>query len=252
RNLTATGNQADEGGALWMQRPDQAAPQFNVWLENVTLAGNSDTQRGGAIAFTDNGVYDLSGGATQNGLLSLRHVTLMDNSAPSGSALNMVPAESRLELINTVAAGASVAGELIVGAPADTDTTGSLISFGDLGALDGDPLLASVNVDGVLAYYTLLPGSAAIGAGDLGLCMGTDQRIVGRSNRCDAGAIQSQGFSLTLLSGGDQSTFIDTAFDAPLVASVTSAAGEAVAGGRLDVRTPLTGASLNRSEEHTS
>jgi hypothetical protein len=252
RNVTATGNQADEGGALRFERPDQAAPLFNVWLENVTLAQNSATLQGGAISFSDNGVYDLSGGGTLNGLLSLRHVTVIDNSAPSGTALHMVPAQSRLDLINTVLAGATAAGELIVGAPAGTDVTGSLISFGDLGALDGDPLLSAVNEQGALAYYALLPGSAAIGAGDHGLCMGTDQRVVGRVGRCDAGAIQSRGFTLTLLSGGDQSAPIDAAFAAPLVASVASAFGEPVAGGRLDFQAPLTGASLNPAQQQAT
>lgn len=252
RNVTATGNQADEGGALRFERPDQAAPLFNVWLENVTLAQNTATLQGGAISFSDNGVYDLSGGGTLNGLLSLRHVTLMDNNAPSGTALHMVPAQSRLELINTVAAGATAAGELVVGAPAGTDVTGSLISFGDLGALDSDPLLSAVNEQGELAYYALLPGSAAIGAGHTGLCMGVDQRGVGRVARCDAGAIQSRGFTLTLVSGDEQSAPIDAAFDAPLVASVASASGEPVAGGRLDFQAPLTGASLNPAAQQAT
>src|SRR5690606_30104135 len=93
---------------------------------------------------------------------------------------------------------------------------------------------------------------AAIGSGYTGLCMGTDQRGVGRVGRCDAGAIQSRGFTLTLVSGDEQSAPIDAAFDAPLVAIVASASGEPVAGGRLDFQAPLTGASLNPAAQQAT
>ncbi len=82
----------------------------------------------------------------------------------------------------------------------------------------------------------LLPGSPAIGAGNAALLPAgttTDQRGVPRviNGRLDIGAYESRAFTVTITSGNNQETPVDTAFPAPLVVTVSSPDGDPVAGG---------------------
>ena len=110
-----------------------------------------------------------------------------------------------------------------------------------------DPLLGSLgNYGGSTRTLPLLPGSAAINAGNATYCtLGHDQRGVSYVGTCDLGAFESQGFTPAITSGNDQSTIIDTAFPQPLGLSVTSTFGEPVDGGRVTFAAPSSGASAN-------
>jgi hypothetical protein len=91
----------------------------------------------------------------------------------------------------------------------------------------------------------LLPGSPAIDAG--AACLATDQRGIDRpqGTACDIGAFESQGFSLALAGGDNQSTLINTAFAQPLSVAVSSAVGEPVGpGGVITFTAPAAGPGL--------
>ena len=98
--------------------------------------------------------------------------------------------------------------------------------------------------------FPLLPGSPAINASNSPCPNGvtTDQRSISRSDgACDSGAFESRGFSLTKVSGDNQSTGPGSAFAAPLVVSVSSSAGEPVDGGVVTFTGPAQGAGIATS-----
>jgi hypothetical protein len=104
-----------------------------------------------------------------------------------------------------------------------------------------DPLLGVIQYyGGVTPVYPLLPGSAAIDAGDDAFCAVTDQRGISRLQlaHCDMGAYESRGFNLSITSGNNQKTLVDTDFVSPLGVSVTSIFAEPVDGGYVTF-TPL-------------
>ncbi|MBK8047730.1 MAG: hypothetical protein IPK16_11725 [Anaerolineales bacterium] len=69
----------------------------------------------------------------------------------------------------------------------------------------------------------MLPGSPALGAGDASGCLPADQRGVARSPaHCDIGAFESQGFTLTFVSGDNQKAKIGASFATPLAVAVGS------------------------------
>src|SRR5262249_48789336 len=105
----------------------------------------------------------------------------------------------------------------------------------------------------------LLPGSPAINGGKNAAVTNppfsgppfTGQRWV-RFNRIvaaavDIGAFESRGFTIAATSGTPQSALITTAFASPLVATVSSAFGEPVAGGVVTFTAPASGPSATLS-----
>src|SRR5439155_10155428 len=122
---------------------------------------------------------------------------------------------------------------------------------------------ARANNGGPTMTHALLPGSPAISAGsnanlpadtfDLDGDANTaeplpvDQRGVGFARvvntTVDIGAFESRGFTIATTSGSGQTATITTAFAAPLVATVSSASGEPVAGGSVTFTAPASGAS---------
>ena len=73
----------------------------------------------------------------------------------------------------------------------------------------------------------LLPGSPAIDEGSNALIPGgvtTDQRGDSRivNGTVDIGAVESQGYTMTVTGGNSQSTNATTAFSTPLVVTVTA------------------------------
>ena len=109
------------------------------------------------------------------------------------------------------------------------------------------------NYGGPTQTIALVPGSPAIGAGDLAFVTNppfsgppfTDQRGQPRvvDNAVDIGAFESQGFTITISSGDNQSAGIYTAFASPLYVSVTSADGTPVEGGVVTFTAPQSGPS---------
>jgi len=116
--------------------------------------------------------------------------------------------------------------------------------------LGENPLLGPLqNNGGPTATMALLPGSLAIGAGSVALAVDangnpltTDQRGSARivNGTVDIGAFESRGFTITVTSGNNQQTAINTAFAAPLVVTVSSPYGEPVLGGEVLYLPPIT------------
>ena len=234
-NLSLTGNRATgRGGALMIGLTGGAQAR----LTNLTVDGNSADGEGGALAVQ----------ADAPASVALRHVSLNDNSAPTGAAAALTgPVD--LTLKNSVLAGGtaiSTAG--LPASPTETPTVAvshSVVEGGFPGGtdvVDGSPLW--VARDG---YYALLPGSPAIGAGDVDDCAALDQRGQARAGRCDAGAFQSRGFTVQIAGGDDQTALVDAVFDQPLTATVASEHGEPVAGGRVTFTGPASGAGIDGS-----
>ncbi len=122
-------------------------------------------------------------------------------------------------------------------------TTGNIISVSAeqyrLGSLG--------NYGGATPTHALLPGSLAIDAGSPSGAPTTDQRGISRVGTADIGAFESQGFSLAISSGNNQSAFPNTAFANPLRVSVSSANGEPVEGGIVSFSAPVSGPSATLS-----
>jgi hypothetical protein len=129
--------------------------------------------------------------------------------------------------------------------------TNSLIEDNSCGPiLSGDPLLGPLADNGSPTQtHALLNGSPALDAGDSATCLPIDQRGVTRpqGNDCDIGAYESQGFYLSIASGNNQTTGINTAFAAPLqVSLIASDTTVNVGAGHVITYTaPLSGASLS-------
>ena len=234
-NLSLTGNRATgRGGALMIGLTGGAQAR----LTNLTVDGNAADGEGGALAVQ----------ADAPASVTLRHVSLNDNSAPTGAAAALTgPVD--LTLKNSVLAGGtaiSTAG--LPASPAETPSVAvshSVVEGGFLGGtdvVDGSPLW--VARDG---YYALLPGSPAIGAGDVDDCAALDQRGQARAGRCDAGAFQSRGFTVQIAGGDDQTALVDAVFDQPLTVTVASEHGEPVTGGRVTFTGPASGAGIDGS-----
>jgi CSLREA domain-containing protein len=223
-NTTISGNQADVGALV--------NAGANATITNTTFTGNTNqtSAPGQAIfGFTD------SVTTVTNCTVSLNtgDAALFQN--PSGVG--------RMDVKNTIASG---------------NPGFDVANINDLGhnLIGGNALLAPLgNYGGPTQTMALLPGSPAINAGDNAAISNppfagppfTDQRgtgfnrIVGSS--VDIGAFESRGFTITATSGTPQSTAITTAFASPLVATVSSASGEPVAGGVITFTAPGTGAS---------
>ncbi len=144
---------------------------------------------------------------------------------------------------------------------AASQVTGSynLIGTGGSGGIsdgsDGNVVLTSLAGLGLAALgayggptetMALLPGSAAIGAGEASSIITTDQRGASRptSGATDIGAFQDQGYTLAVASGSPQSTLVSQAFSAPLVVLLTeNFASAPLPGVTIDFSDPSSGAS---------
>ena len=84
------------------------------------------------------------------------------------------------------------------------------------------------------------PGSPAIGAGTATDAPTTDQRGISRTQSAgyDIGAFESQGFTITVTAGNNQTADTGTAFADALEVTVASSYDEPVVGGRGDVDGP--------------
>jgi hypothetical protein len=105
------------------------------------------------------------------------------------------------------------------------------------------------NYGGPTQTMALLPGSAAIDAGTSGTGIPTtDQRGLGRVGATDIGAVESQGYTLSV-SGSGQAAIVGMAIANPLAVTVTpNYAHDPVNGGTINFAAPATGASATLSE----
>jgi hypothetical protein len=247
-NSTLSGNSsARNGGGIYNRGG-------TTTLSNATLFGNSATY-GGGIA---NGF-----GTLNIGVLTLTNSTLSGNHATVGGGINNdtgnVP-----HLNNTLIAGNTASGS-------DPDVLGVVITssgfnlIGDGTGMTGitngvngnhigtstspiHPLLATLgSYGGPTKTLALLPGSPALDAGSNALDGGltTDQRGDPRivNGTVDIGAFESQGFTVTVSGGNNQSTVVSTPFASALTVTVSSTAGEPVGGGVVKFTAPSSGAS---------
>ena len=170
-----------------------------------------------------------------------------------------------MTLVNTIIANSFSGGDCVNSLGIVEDNGHNLIEDGALvadgGCLDnatshgGEPWLARLDYYGgpstgsgaeVLQTHELLPNSPALNSGDDAACPTTDQRGFPRLGRCDMGAVESQGFSINIVGGDQQTTLVDTAFPDPLDVSLRANNDYLVVGeGQIVTYTaPLIGASL--------
>ncbi len=220
-NCTLTGNHANYdvgGGALYISAG-------SATLVNCTVAGNTAAAYGGGIG----GGIDIAGGA-----VTLSNTIVAGNNNGSTAAADDIQgsvntAQSFNNLIGTGGSGGLA-----------NNVNGNQVGV-------ANPLLSALgNYGGPTQTMALLPGSPALDAGSSAAASGlsTDQRGQPRTTggTADIGAFESRGFALSL-SGAGQSTPIDAAFASPLAVTVSSPAGEPVAGGRVSFAAPASGAS---------
>jgi predicted outer membrane repeat protein len=236
-NVTFSGNSAPNGGGM---NNTNSSP----WSRNVTFGGNSATN-GGAIYneagshpnFTNATLSGNSASGNGGGIYNDASIPVFKDSILWGNT----PSNDQIHNINDGALTASY-----------SDIQGGFTGTGNLNA---DPLLGVLGTyGGNTQVLPLLPGSAAIDTGDNATCAATDQRGVSRPQRasCDMGAFESQGFSLAIISGDEQSTLINTAFAQPLAVEVSSNHGEPVDGGKVSFTPPASGASAVLSSNPVS
>jgi hypothetical protein len=128
----------------------------------------------------------------------------------------------------------------------DDDTCGTGVT--DPSAILLGPL---GNYGGSTQTIPLLPGSAAIDAGDSAICTASpvsnlDQRGITRpADHCDIGAFESQGFTLSKTGGDNQSAGINNGFASPLQVTLNETGGAGLPCALVTFTAPLSGPSTN-------
>lgn len=123
-----------------------------------------------------------------------------------------------------------------------SDATFTAAAPSDL--INTDPLLDVLsNYGGSTRTMALRPGSPAINAGSATGAPSTDQRGFARVGATDIGAFESQGFSLTLASGSNQSARPSTNFASPLIVTANYVDGGPMNSGQVTFTPPASGAS---------
>ncbi len=265
--LTITGGQAKFGGGV--------GNDGTLSLTDVTLSGNSATSGGGGVGnlgtlyltnVTLSGNTANIGGGLDNltsASATLIGVTVSGNSGTLGGGIYN---SGTVSLTDTIVA------KQVGGADIDNHQgtlSGSYNLIGDgtgqtvLSSTDGnhnqvgnsttpiDPLLAPLgNYGGPTQTMALLPGSPAIGAGVQANYPGTttpittDQRGFARSSAIDIGAVQEQGYTLSVTTGDNQTTLPGTAFPTSLEVTISPTnSNDPVAGGLITFAAPTSGPS---------
>jgi CSLREA domain-containing protein len=254
-NNTSTG--ANGGGGIYI------GSHASLTVTNSTFSNNTSPNRGGGIAnygtltvtnstFSVNAANSGNGGGIFSfGTLTVNDSTFSGNtSTASGSGIyNGI---ATLTLKNSIVAngtgvdcynGATTKPPVAAGNLIETNAAG--LNACGAPALTGDPSLSALgNYGGSTPTFGLLPASPALNTADGPSCASTDQRGLARFGTCDIGAFESQGFTLSINSGDNQSALINIAFANPLVVNVTANnAGEPVDGGTVTFTPPASRAS---------
>jgi hypothetical protein len=224
-----------------------------VIIVNSTFSQNSASS-GGAIFNSSAGSINITNG-TFSGNLILGTLSVsasgIHNTGGPVKLRNTIIADSLIGAFTTL--GHNLIGQ--ISANATGFTVGVNNSNGDLVGTALSPVLARLaplgSYGGATQTFALLPGSPGINAGDdcvvgnsctpvLASSLAQDQRGLTRVGTVDIGAFESRGFNLSIQSGNDQATPINTTF-AAIVAKVSSVAGEPVAGGQVSFAAPVSG-----------
>jgi hypothetical protein len=215
--LTIQHGSSSNGGGI--------ANSGSVTVTNSTFFANSTNINGG-----------LGGGILTNGSsATVTNTLLAGNTASSGHGPDAFGAfiSHGGNLIGIVDATAS-------GFTQPTDQTGTPAS-------PLNPLLGTLGTYGSTngtQTFPLLPGSPAINAATSTGAPATDQRGKPRLGAPDIGAFESQGFTLTITDGDNQSAIVGTAFAQPLALTVAAVNPvEPVQGGMVTFTPPASGPS---------
>jgi choice-of-anchor C domain-containing protein len=242
---TISGNSVQSGPAIIAVYGGGIANKGTITVSNSTVSGNSATAGPG-------GSGGFGGGISNTGTLLITASTISGNSAASGGGIFARDAGA-LSATTSLFANPG-GGDLVVQAGVKFVSGGhNLFSDAPTVALDRtdltntDPLLGPLaDNGGPTRTMALLPGSPAIDAGILVPGVTTDQRGVPRpqGSAPDIGAFESRGFTLTIISGNNQSTAAGSAFAEALVVTVASPVGEPIAGGQVTFLVPPSGLSV--------
>jgi parallel beta-helix repeat protein len=209
-NSTVNGNSSNEGGGIYNTG--------TTTVTNSTVSDNSASHDGGGV--------NQSGGQT-----TLTNSTVSGNQAGTTAGGIFLANGSTVTRNNTIVAGnrqGSGGDETILFNNGTLAGNGNLISTA---ASPVNPLLTPLgDYGGPTQTMVPLPGSPAIDPAAPAACTGLtalDQRGKPRVGRCDIGAVESQGFVFTAVSGSGQSAQPGNAFGRPLVVRLLEAGGSA-------------------------
>jgi hypothetical protein len=261
-NCAVTGNFAERAGA------GIANKKGTVIIRNSTIADNTTTGGAGGV-YSINGVTNLtnctiSGNSADHAAgiecdvdsaMTVKNCTISNNTA-GREAGGIQVVHGDFILLNTVVAGnfvgsseSDISGTAQANYSLIKDTSGWTAATGSGNNItDVDPLLAPLgNYGGPTQTMALLPGSPAIDAGRDGTDVpSADQRGQSRVSAVDIGAFESQGFTMSLVSGDNQVAETNSAFGDPLVVEVKANQSlEPVAGGVVTFTAPASGASTS-------
>ncbi len=230
-----------------------------ITLTNVTIAnaaniglfnGRAATLTNVTISGTTGFAIDQASGVTVS--TTLTNCTLASNAG--GITVNLRPAESHtITLRNNIfsntgsdiritQSGGPALNLVSLGDNIFSDATLSPTAAGDL--INTDPLLDILDdYGGSTRTMALRPGSPAINAGNATGAPTTDQRGFARVGATDIGAFESQGFTLALASGNNQSAGTSTNFASPLSVTANYVNGGAMNSGQVTFTPPGSGAS---------
>lgn len=239
-----------------------------------TISGNTGTVAGGGIAsggtltLINSTVSGNTGdGVSNSGTANFTNDTLSGNTVRGISNNGSGTVNVRNTIVaNTPGSVADVAGTFnsqgnnLIGKRDGSSGFTDGINNDKVGTIASpvNALLAALgNYGGPTQTHALLPGSPAIDAAnncvtDVTHCgdasipqLENDQRGFLRQvgAAVDIGAFESRGFTISITSGTPQSAPFNTAFGAPLIATVSSAFSEPVNGGQVTFTAPPTGAS---------
>lgn len=227
-NDTIAGNTSggSPGGGLYINANLGGYQPTTVTLINDTIANNG-VASGGASG----GIYE-NGGAT----LIIDNSIIANNTAAGGSGPVDIQAGDQITVDNSLIT--STGNYSLANGSSNNNTSPTFIGLSTLG-----------NYGGTTQTIALLPGSQAIAAGSAtylsGLGVSTDERGQPREvgGNVDMGAFESQGFTLVVGSGNNQSAAPNSTYS-PLVVNVTANnAGDPVNGGQITFAvTPVGGA----------
>ncbi|MGI8857291.1 MAG: IPT/TIG domain-containing protein [Thermomicrobiales bacterium] len=225
-------------------------------VTNSTFSGNSANDGGGIV--------------NNDGALIVTSSTFTGNAATAPASWPGPPGGGIYSEIHTGGKYTTLTNTLVANSPRGGDLGGAFLGYNNLiddaasgtglidrvyGNIVGHPALlgAPCRCWSVVTDVPILPGSPAIDAGAsvgsnvdprFGTVLATDQRGYARLGTPDIGAVESQGFTMTLTSGDHQSAPRAAAFPAPLVATVSSTLGDQVTGGVVTFTGPDTGAGI--------